>query len=424
MKTLALKSSEIFEKIRAAKTRKIVLEGGARSSKTVSVLQAFVVDAFESGKPKEYDIIRETLPALRASAMKDFEDIVLKPNGLYHEENHNKSENIYTVNGSHFNFYSAKTNTGAESMKLRGRKRHKILMNEANEMSLDTYRQVVLRTTEQIFLDYNPSEEDSWIYDHVIPYKDCTLIHSTYLDNPFLEQSLVDEIEFMREDDLEGWIIYGLGQRGKRTGLIFPNYRVVQEFPVECKDILYGYDFGYNDPKVVVKLGRMGKQIFVEELFYKSGVIREDFIPRLKELIPIDYRSMEQYADSADPETIEAIYRAGFNIHPSDKSVLFGIETVKAYELCITAASINVQKDIKNYKFKKDKNGLLLDKPVHSHSHSGDAIRYPVHTHWGKEFKHTTLEEMKSARTEKLSTLETFEQHTGTLETVSGIRGY
>jgi len=402
LKTLDLHSTELFEKIRKAKTRNIVLEGGARSSKTYSTLQYFIVDCFESKVHKEYDIIRETLPALRASAMKDFFGIV-KGAGLYHEENHNMSENIYTLNGSHFNFYSAD-----DTQKLRGRKRDKVLLNEANELSLDTYRQVAMRTTEQIVMDYNPSEEDSWIYDHIIPRKDCTFIQSTYLDNPFLEQSIVDEIELLREDDPEYWAIYGLGQRGKRSGIIFPNYRIVPDFPSNCQDVLYGMDFGFNDPKVVVKLGRTGKQIFVQQLLYKRGMIREEFIIELKKLIPERDRDTEMYADSADPESIEAIYRAGFNIQPADKSkdsVLTGIEAVKAYELCITADSVDVQKDVKNYKFKKDKNGLFLETPIHAFSHSCDAIRYPVFTHWNKEYKRTTREEMSSVHMEELETI-------------------
>lgn len=413
MKTLRLESTELFQRVHDAKTRNIVLEGGARSSKTYSVLQYFIVDAFESKRSKEYDIIRETLPALKASAMKDFEDI-LKSHGLYHEENHNKSENIYIIRGSKFNFYSANPATVNETKKLRGRKRDKIFLNEANEMSLDTYRQIAMRTQEQIIMDYNPSEEDSWIYDHIIPRKDCTFLQSTYLDNPFLEQSIIDEIELLKDDDPEYWNIYGLGLRGKRSGLIFPKYKIVQSFPENCSDILYGMDFGFNDPKVVVKLGRMGKQIFVQQMLYKRGMIREEFIPEIKKLIPEQDREIEYYADSADPESIEAIYRAGFNIHPADKSrdsVLTGIEAVRAYELCITSDSIDVLKDVKNYKFKKDKNGNFLDIPIHAFSHACDAIRYPVFTYWSKEYKNLSQEDVEDVECRQLETVGLMENY-------------
>ena len=190
--------------------------------------------------------------------------------------------------------------------------------------------------------------------------------------------------------------------RGKRTGLIYPNWDIVPDFPIECNDILYGLDFGYNDPKVVIKLGRMGRDIYLDELLYEHGLVREDFIKVLKDLIPYEQRMKEQYADSADPESIEVIYRAGFNIHPSDKSVLAGIETVKWYRLHITARSVNVQKDFKNYKWKVDKNGKTLDEPIHAFSHSPDAVRYPVFTHWGKEYRNITQSDTRNVEVEEM----------------------
>jgi phage terminase large subunit len=407
MRTLELKCSELYEKIRNAKTRNIVLEGSARSSKTYSVLQYFITDAFESKTHKEYDIVRETLPALKATAMKDLVEI-LKTNELYSEDNHNKSDHIYRLRKCNFNFYSTD-----DELKLRGRKRDKILLNEPNEMPLDVYRQVAMRTTEQIIMDYNPSQEEHWIYDKVIPRKDCTFIHSTYKDNPFLEQSIIDEIEGLEQDDPEYWKIYGLGLRGKRTGLIYQNWDIVPDFP-KCSDVLYGLDFGFNDPKVVVKLGRIGRDVYLDELIYERGITREEFIPKLKDLIPYEQRTKEQYADSADPESIEVIYRAGFNIHPADKSkdsVLFGIETVKGYRLHITARSVNVIKDFKNYKWKVDKNGKTLDEPIHSFSHSPDAVRYPVFTHWGKEYQHLKAEDMRQVEMDELESVSMVENY-------------
>lgn len=407
MRILDLKTSELFDKILNAKTRNIALEGGARSSKTYSVLQYFITLAFGSAKHLEFDIVRETLPALKATAMKDFFEI-LKENEIYSESRHNKSDHSYRLRKCNFNFYSTD-----DELKLRGRKRDYILLNEPNDMSIDIYRQVAMRTTQQIIMDYNPSQEEHWIYDKIIPRKDCTFIQSTYLDNPFLEQSIIGEIELMEVDDPEYWKIYGQGLRGKRTGLIYQNWDIVPDFP-ECSDVLYGLDFGFNDPKVVVKLGRIGRDVYLDELIYERGITREEFIPKLKDLIPYEQRTKEQYADSADPESIEVIYRAGFNIHPADKSkdsVLFGIETVKGYRLHITARSVNVIKDFKNYKFKTDKNGKTLDEPIHSFSHACDAVRYPIYTHWGKEYRYPTISDARNTEIETMESVTIGEQY-------------
>ena len=188
-KVLNIEASELYEKTRNAKTRFIVHEGGARSSKTYSILLYFITDAYER-KGVEYDIVRETMPALRASAMKDF-FAILNNYGIYRESDHNKTENTYRLHGNTFNFYSVKE----DPQKIRGRKRHKVLLNEANEIAYDVFKQINMRTTEQIIMDYNPSEEEHWIYDKIIPRKDCTFIHSTYLDNPFIESSIVEAIE-------------------------------------------------------------------------------------------------------------------------------------------------------------------------------------------------------------------------------------
>lgn len=392
-KKIQIQASELYEKTRDAKSRFIVHEGGARSSKTFSILMYFITDAYES-KGKEYDIVRETMPALRASAMKDF-FLILKHLGVYRESAHNKTERTYRLHGNTFNFYSTKE----DPQKIRGRKRDKILLNEANEIPYDVFEQINMRTTEQIVMDYNPSAEEHWIYDKVIPLKDCTFIHSTYKDNPFLEPSIVQAIESYREDDTDTWKIFGQGLRGKRQGLVFTNWDTVPEFPANCSDILYGMDYGFNDPKVVVKLGRIDREIYVEELLYESNLPREEFIPRLTTLIPRDQMTKEQYGDSEDPETIEMIYRAGFNIHPADKgkgSVLSSIESVKAYRLHITDGSVNVIKDFKNWKWKRDKNDKPLDEPIHAFSHGPAAVRYPVHTHWGKDFKRITSSEMRA----------------------------
>lgn len=419
-KTLSIPVTPLAERIRNSKKRIIVEEGGTRSGKTYQTLIVWITEAL-TGVCYEYDIIRETLPALKASALKDFLEI-LRNNGLYKEEDHNKSENSYKLYGSVFNFYSA-----SDSQKLRGRKRHKALMNEANEQTLETFRQLSFRTELQIILDYNPSEEELWIYDHIIPRDDCEFIHTTYKDNPFLSDALVEEIERLEKEDPEYWKIYGLGKRGKRRGLIFTNWDLVPDFPPDCQEILYGVDFGFNDPKVCVKIGRIGKDVWIDELFYKSDVIREEFVEELKVLIPIEYRTKEIYGDSADPESIEVIYRAGFNIHPADKgqdSVLSGIEEMKSYRIHITQRSVNVQKDFRNYKWKEDKNGKALDEPIHSFSHSCDAVRYPIHTHWGKDFRNLKMEDIKGVSIAGSESSKEFARTEFTGNTSSSIRGY
>ena len=169
--------SAVFRKNYEAATKIVVNQGGTRSGKTYSILQVFIlVKAFE-GHDMVFSIVRRSMPALKASAMRDFFEI-LKSAGLYDERNHNKTENTYLLNGNLFEFMSLD-----QPQKKRGAKRAYLFINEANELSLEDWVQLSLRTEKQIFLDFNPSMDEHWIYDQVLPRKDCTFIHSTYLDN-------------------------------------------------------------------------------------------------------------------------------------------------------------------------------------------------------------------------------------------------
>jgi phage terminase large subunit len=87
------------------------------------------------------------------------------------------------------------------------------------------------------------------------------------------------------------------------------------------------------------------------------------------------------YADSAEPDRIEEIKRAGFNILPADKSVKDGIDLMKRLQLKISKSSSNIIKEIRAYSWKKDKDKNVLDEPVKFKDHAMDAIRYAVFTH-------------------------------------------
>jgi phage terminase large subunit len=90
------------------------------------------------------------------------------------------------------------------------------------------------------------------------------------------------------------------------------------------------------------------------------------------------------FADSAEPQRIEEIYKSGYNIHPAEKKVSDGIDFVKRFKLLIHSGSINLINEIKAYKWKEDKNGNTLDEPIKENDHLLDALRYCVYT-YGKK---------------------------------------
>lgn len=366
---MELKVSIIFDKLKASTKRIVVNQGGTRSGKTYSILQFLIIDCLESSTPKTYSIVRKTFPALKATVLKDFISI-LDSIGLYSEHDHNKSDHIYKLNGSEFEFFSLDQPT-----KVRGRKRDVLFLNEANELTLEDWRQLSLRTTGNIYLDYNPSDEYHWIYDDVLIRDDCEFIKSNYRDNPFLEQAIIDEIERIREVDENFWRVYGLGERGVSMESIYTHYKEVDSLP-EQNNYCYGIDFGFNNPTAIVKVGLIDKSAYATEILYESGLTTSDLLKRMEKLIP-DKRK-EIYADSADPKAIEEISRAGYNIRPADKDVNAGIDKVKSTPLFIDKTSHNLLREIRNYKWKVDKNGRTLDEPVKFNDHIMDALRYAI----------------------------------------------
>ncbi len=366
--------SEVFRKNQAATTKIVVNQGSSRSGKTYSILQLLIlIKAFEE-ENAVFTIVRKTLPSLKASAMRDFYEI-LKNADLYDERNQNKTENTYELNGNLFEFVSLD-----QPQKKRGAKRTYLFINEANELTLEDWVQLSIRTEKQIFLDYNPSMEEHWIYDLVIPREDCTFIQSTYQDNiQFLPEEVVKEIEQLKYVDENYWRVYGLGLPGQIKGLILTNWQQVEEFPADCKWVVYGMDFGFsNDPTTLIKVGLSGGELWLDELIYNRGLTNQDIARWMGEL---GLKWADEIIADNQPKCIYEIKKEGFNIQATYKgrdSILAGLDILKRYRLNVTKRSVNLIRELKNYKWKEDQAGKSTNEPLDKFNHAIDAARYAV----------------------------------------------
>ena len=363
-----IKTTNVFNKAYRSKTRITCLQGGTRSSKTYSLCQLFIVKCLED-TGRTFTIVRKTLPALKGTAYRDVLNI-LKDMELYSEENHNKSELSYLLNGNLIEFISVD-----QPQKIRGRKRNYLWLNEANELTYEDWTQLILRTTEQIYLDYNPSDPYSWIYEKVQTRDDCTFIKSTYKANPFLDEDTIAEIERLKDIDPDYWRVYGLGEIGSIQTMIFRNFNLVDD--VQGKLIGYGLDFGFtNSPTALVEVRQLDDNLYIKELLYEKRLTNTDLANKLKEF-GID-RQTEIIADSAEPKSIEEVYRSGFNIKPAKKGagIHLGLDIMRRYKLHITKDSLNAIKEFRGYKWSTDKNGDVLNTPVKVNDHLIDATRY------------------------------------------------
>lgn len=369
---LTIQATPVFQKNYQSNKRFVLNQGGTRSSKTYSILQVLILKALESEEPLVISIVRKTLPALKKSVLRDFINI-LDSMGLYDETKHNKSDSTYELGNSLVEFFSIDT-----AAKYRGSKRDYLFINEANELTFEDIFQLQVRTSLQVFADYNPSDSISWIYDLIDQRpQEVDFIKSTYLDNTFLEQSIIDEIEKLKDTDQDYWLVYGLGERGGTKDLVY-SVKQVESIPEECTLIGLGLDWGYaQDPSALVAVWKKNEEIYFDELLYERGLTNFDLLEKLKQ-IGVDKR-IDIVADSAEPKSIEEFRRSGYAIKPAIKgpdSIRNGIDILKRHKLHVTKDSYNLVVEFSRYKWKKDSGGNMLNQPVDVFNHGMDALRY------------------------------------------------
>lgn len=366
---MELKSTIIFQKNHQAlqgPERFIVNEGGSRSSKTYSLCQLVIVYCLQN-KGKVVSIIRKTFPALRATVLRDFTEI-LKDLGIYSLEAHNKSEQIYTFpNGSMVEFFSVD-----DEQKIRGRKRDIAWCNEANELYFDDFTQLNMRTEHKLIFDYNPSDNSSWLYE--LPAEDTVLIRSTYKDNPFLPQSIRNQIEDLKRTDEALYQIYALGQKAVSKSNIYSNWTFMTHRPARFTSYVYGLDFGYNHPTALMRVYWHERDIFIEPVIYESYLTTTMLIEKMRQL-NIE-KEVTILADYARPEIIAEMVNSGYDVINANKVVKKGIDYVKTFGVyCMENKEIKREYD--NYKWKKI-GDHITDEPVKLFDDAMDAVRYAV----------------------------------------------
>jgi phage terminase large subunit len=374
---MEIKSTVIFEKnykaLNDPAIRFVINEGGSRSSKTYSLCQLVIIYCLQNNN-KVVSIIRKTFPALRATVLRDFIEI-LKELNIYSVEDHNKSEHIYTFpNGSIVEFFSVD-----DEQKIRGRKRDIAWCNEANELYFDDFTQLNMRTESKLIFDYNPSESTSWLYE--LPTEESILIKSTYKDNPFLPQSIRSQIEDLKRTDEALYQIYALGEKAISKSNIYSNWSFIPHRPARFVNYVYGLDFGYNHPTALMRVYWCDNDIYIEPVIYESYLTTPMLIDKMQSFNV--EKTVTIVADYARPEIIAELNNAGYDVQNANKVVKKGIDNIKTFGvLCQDDKAI--RKEYENYKWKKV-GDMITDEPVKMWDDAMDAIRYAT-THIRQEY--------------------------------------
>jgi len=344
--------------------RVIVHQGGTRSGKTYGIQDLLIGLAYTT--KQSISVCSISLPHLKKGAMRDWREL-MEAKGNYNPLAHNMTDQLYQYPlGSYIEFFGVD-----DAKRVRGPGRDVLHINEANLLSLETARQLMIRTKKTVIMDYNPADEFHWIYDEIIPRKDCKFIQTTYKDNPFLSRQQKAEIEQLKDIDPNFWKVYGLGERGTAQATIYHKFETIDKIP-EHLDYCFGLDFGFNHPNALVKVAYEEKKLYFEQKFFQSHTTASDLIAAIKPIVKQKY----VYCDSARPEIIEEMQRAGIVAYPADKSVKEGIDFVRSNRIFVHRESIDIQKEMRSYKWKQKPNGDILDEPIKKFDDLMDAARY------------------------------------------------
>lgn len=372
------KSLEVFK----AKERFVVAYGGGGSGKSIGITQVVLLRLLSEDKHR-FLIIRKVHRTLRNSVFQTFKDIISDW----------KLQELFSVRESDFRISCKNGNeiifSGVDDVeKLKSITGiSSIWIEEATELVQNDFEQLNLRLRgatkypKQIYISFNPTSSKSWLKRRFFDNTDDSsikIIHSTYLDNKFIDNEYKQELGKLIDVDKNLYDIYVLGKWGELKGLIYRDYKLIKELPMEYEHRRYGLDFGYSNPMSLVEVRFIGNDVYIKESYYEREQTTQQLISFMNDN-DISKSDIIR-CDSAEPDRIKSISEAGYQATQAKKNINSGIDSVNGYRLHITEDSINLLREIQSYKWAEDKNGNTLDMPIKSNDHAMDALRYAIFT--------------------------------------------
>lgn len=376
-----------------------IVTGGRGSGKSYNVSVFLERLSFESGHKILFS--RYTMTSASMSIIPEFQEKIESDVASEYFDV-TKTDITNTYSDSIIMFRGIKTSSGVQTAKLKSiQGLTTFVCDEAEEWtSEEDFEKIMLSIRQKgiqnrIIIIMNPCDSNHWVYKRFIEsthklveidgvqvqistHPNVLHIHTTYLDNlENLSPEFLKEVEDMKVSNPEKYAHVVIGRWADvAEGAVFKKWGIVKEFPLECKKVGIGQDFGFtNDPSAAVRCGIIDNRLYVDELFYETDMLSSAIANRLKPF------SMKVFADSQDPRLIQEIKNRGVNIYPVDKfpgSIKAGIDKIKDMEFFVTERSYNLITELRKYVWDKDKDGNYINEPVDEYNHLMDAIRYYV----------------------------------------------
>lgn len=364
-----------------------VYYGGAGSGKSFFVAQKILFKYLKFEKLKIL-VIRKVGRTLRDSCFSLFKSILSSWNLIKYCSINKTDMSIELPNGSSIIFKGIDDPEKIKSIS----NITDIWIEEASELFENDFNQLDLRlrgnfyTKKQIFITFNPVSDTHWLkklfFD--FPKNDAIVVKSTYKNNAFIDKEYYNVLENLKYTNEEYYNIYALGEWGSLGNIIFNNWSVekCRYSESDFDDVYAGADFGFNHASAAVKVGFKDNHIYIFKEVYAKGITNGDFAELVKSiLLPNQYI----YCDCAEPDRIKEFNLNSINALPSKKgknSVKNGIDFLKKHKIFVDPECSNIISELKNYQWKKDKFGNVIDEPIALNDDCIAALRYAVEPVW------------------------------------------
>lgn len=382
--------TKAINKMLSCKARKKVVQGSTWAGKTFGIMSIAGNNA--AIYPRElHTVVCETFPAVKQGPYKQFLDIMIDT-GRFVPARLNKTDLSYTfANGSVIQFKSFDSVGKAQA----AGKRDRLYLNEVQYIPYEIADALIMRTTKDVYLDFNPNNE-FWAHTEIATQKDAELLTLTYKDNEAVPETILQELQSKAEKAFynpygdwhektniknEYWAnwcrVYIRGEIGNLQGAIFTNWQILDNLPLEAELKATGLDFGYsNDPAAAVDYYEYNGLKIFDEVLYQKGLLNNQLADRLKlgTLYP-----RQIIADSAEPKSIAELQAYGLFVLGAEKgpeSIQYGIQLMQQAPFYVTARSLNFIKELRGYVWLKDAVGNSLNTPIGANNHLIDAARY------------------------------------------------
>lgn len=360
--------------------------GSAGSAKSYFISQKIIVRCCR--EQIKVLVCRRYGSTIRNTCFSLFKDILAKWKLTPYVRIRETDFNIRFPNGSEIIFTGLDEETKLLSLNNIGA----IFIEEAFEVPKPIVEQLNLRLrgntpNQQIYMAWNPISKNHWLYDfcEVNPPASFLYTHSTFRDNPFLNDEYIAELEELYTRNPQKARIFCDGEWGvDAEGLVFQNWKVEYFNHADIQGaLMVGLDFGFiHDISAIVAalLVEEEGRIYIFDEFGSTGKTNKELAQILTDM---GLSKSVIMADSAEPKSIAEIKAEGINkIRACAKgkdSILHGIQKLQNYQIIIHPKCSGIIEEFENYTFEQDKaTGYYTNKPIDDYNHYIDALRYSL----------------------------------------------